>query len=406
MSSLRQRKWNVTKHLNAISFFAAATVTTLLAACTGSTGGPPPPPITSQSSSTLPPESPSPLPDAIATATSTVATIHHDDTVLCNTTAGIPGKGLFSGTITISRWVSPKAPPETIYSLSLDRSFPGWTGGGASCQGAATWSADFSKLLVSGTPPNASSSHIAVVDLRTGTVRDLTAPRQRTGFSAPVLNETDPQFLSDTPSDRVTFGSNVVAFLGSGALSELDLRSPEVLKPLKTTVVAGQKVLPGHPEYLMNDIPITVDYNKASPDGSFLVDQGSSVASIAPAAHIDKVRNVTCSNVDPYMDSSIIGWADSMHAILVGHSVAKGDSAVDLVTVGLAFRCKSLIPATDKEISEIRLSPDRSLIFFTADGPDGPHVYSVPTTGKPREPTPDSYPLLPSETWFYYAGNY
>lgn len=393
------------RHLDATRVCGAVVIAALLTACGGSTGRLSASPQTSPANSTVHPESRSATKGPDAKTISAAGKILPGDTVLCRKTDLIPGGGLFSGTITISRWVSADVPPEDIYSLSLDRSFPGWTGEGASCGPPTTWSADFSKKLVSGSPPNASSSHIAVVDLATGTVRDLTEARQQTGFGAAVLNETDPIFLSDTPSDKVTFGSNVVAFMGHGdGLSSLTLQSPTSLKPVTSATTIGQHVLPGHPEYQSNvgDGP----YNRASPDGAFFVPFESSLG-IAPSAHIDQPMTVKCANLEPGVDDQVLGWTDSTHLVIAGRSSASPTSGVvDLVTVGLRLTCESLIPTTDKQISGIEMLPDRSAVFFTAEGPKGAEDYSVPTTGAATQPTPGSYPQMSAETVLYYPGNY
>jgi hypothetical protein len=386
---------------SAMRLCSAMAVVALLTACASSTGNPSAPPGTTLPKSTVP----SVAPDPQTTTQSNASRLLPGDTVLCNATAGIPGAGGFSGTITISRWVSVDVAPEDIYSLSLDTAFAGWTGSGPGCGPPTTWSPDFTKKLVSGVPPGESSSHIAVVDLATGIIQDLTAPRQKTGFGDPVLNETDPIFLSDPPTDKVRFGGNVVAFKSnSDALSSVSLNSPTTVKPVSSSRTIGQVVLPGHPEYQLNytDGP----YNRVSPDGSLFVPFESSIG-ITPAAHIDQPKEVSCANVQPGINEDILGWPDSRHLVIRGQSATDpGSTVVDLVTVESRLECRSLIPPTAKQISRAEMLPDRSAIIFTADGPNGPQDYSVPTTGAASQPTPGNYPQMSAETVIYQPGNY
>ena len=111
--------------------------------------------------------------------------------------------------------------------------------------------------------------------------------------------------------------------------------------------------------------------------------------------------------MNPALSSYMLGWTDSTHAVIGGEGFTNRSDVADLVTVGSTLTCSSLIPATEKRISSLEMAPDRSAVFFTALGPSGAQVYSVPTNGAVTEPKPGTYPRIAGPTpTVYYPGNY
>ena len=153
-----------------------------------------------------------------------------------------------TGSITVSKLVAGASSPEPVYTLSLNQVMAGWTNadGTWGCTSGTSWSPDFSKLLVSAKPPGASGNHIAVINLRDGSLTDLTQPRQKSGFSDAVLEERNPRFISDEPTDRVTPGDNTVLFDGNdNRLLQTSLADPSVAKSVKTVLYGGHPIAAG-----------------------------------------------------------------------------------------------------------------------------------------------------------------
>lgn len=91
--------------------------------------------------------------------------------------------------------------------LTFDRSkvLAGWTLEGTVCGSPLKWAPDFSLYLVAGKPPGSDISHVVAVDVKAGTYSDLTAPRQKSGFSDPVLYERDSAIPSYMKPTRFSF---------------------------------------------------------------------------------------------------------------------------------------------------------------------------------------------------------
>jgi hypothetical protein len=327
--------------------------------------------------------------------------IRNGDVVFCdNLGQNVAGIGPIKGKMTIGRLVTVGVAPELVYSLDLGAAMQGWTDGGESgfCRSPLSWSADFSKLLVAGRPPGASSTHIAVFDMATGSLTDLTAPRQKAGFSDVVLWDSKPRFLADSSSDRITFGSNVVSFIENGSPKILRLSNPEIATPAKTVEVHGRTLLAGH---LEQEVDFGDSFhNRASPDGRYIVPVDGSITNFARAVTPDTALPFSCPNMTGgFKLVFLLGWADSRHAVI------SDDEHADLITIGPKLACSSLIPSTAKQISHVLLTPDGKTVMFTAQDANGDRVYSVPVLGTGREPVLATYPP-PSNSTVYYPGNY
>jgi hypothetical protein len=346
--------------------------------------------------------------------TQTVATtVQPGDTVFCKVQGAAPAGVAMAGTVTVSRWVSAIGAAQVVSTIDLQQVLPGWTAQGTVgyCGPPTQWSADFSKLLIFGNPPGSSqgSIHIAIVDTLKGTFQDLTAPRQQTGFSSAVLADTDPQFLSDAVSSKITFGSKKFSFIENGTLMTSDIGDPSKATPVTAADLHGKQVVPGHPEQSMYYGAIGSQYNTVSPDGTLVADPGANNVALAPASRPDSVEEISCPNVQAITGAAVLGWVDSSRPIVGASSLTNpGSAVVDIVSLGpgSAYTCKSLIPDTDKTISNVILSPDSSEIFFTADGPSGPQVYSVASSGSSSEPALSKYPVVPDGVIYYRPGNY
>jgi hypothetical protein len=330
-----------------------------------------------------------------ATAASSLAAIKPGDTILCSE------EGQFNqqtksleATFTISRYVSADTPPETVRKVSVSPLILGWGLPSLGCNNPTSWSPDFTKYLFAGVPPGGAASHIAVIDLAKGTLTDLTAPRQGSGFSDQVLNETDPSFISDTPTDKVTFGSNVVLFKRDNKLFTVDTRAPESDAQLSDT----NGTAPGHPEHDLRQ-GVRSDFRRASPDGAFIADPANE-STIYPAGKTNQAMTPVCPGMEgSFVGGTVLGWADATHAVYWA------GSALGLVTVGDTLECESLLPATDKLLSDFQLLPDGSAVTFTAGGPNGDQVYQVATKLPAGEPMPGKALRLSYDA-LYAPGNY
>jgi hypothetical protein len=327
-------------------------------------------------------------------ASTPLVEIQPGDTILCSE------EGQFNqqtrsldATFTISRYVSVDTPPQIVRKVSISPLILGWDLPSLGCNNPTSWSPDFTKYLFAGIPPGGSASHIAVVDLTKGTLTDLTQLRQGSGFSDEVLYETDPAFVSDTPTDKATFGSNVVVFVRDNKLFTVDIRSPESDSQLRDT----NGTAPGHPEHDLR-LGARSDFRRASPDGAFIADPAIG-STIYPAGKVDQEQTPTCPGMEGSFGGTVLGWADANHAVY------SAGSGLGLVTVADTLECVSLIPPTDKLLSDFQLLPDGSAVTFTAGGPNGDEVYEVSTKLPGREPMRSKALRLTYDTLFA-PGNY
>jgi len=333
----------------------------------------------------------------------TAATIQAGDIVICRVTDEAAGlASAVQGNIAISRYVSNGDTEEGVRSVSLGKIMPGWTGGSPRCGKPNSWSPDFTQYVFTAVPPGGKASHIVLLNLASETITDLTSPRQGTSFSSAVLSDSNPGFISDAPSDRVTFGSNFIVFSENGSdRYSLDVRSPNIASPVAIT----NGIVAGHPESWFLSLSEDSSYGAASPDGMYIT-MGSK---LAPATDPDAGQQVPdCPETEGEYVGAFIGWADAGNAVLV----TGGIQQVELVTPsGGRLGCESLLPRTDKALSDFALSPDRSKIIFTASGPTGDEIYAVKPTIPAPDPTPSTYPrnLWASGvggTTVFYPGNY
>ena len=249
-------------------------------------------------------------------------------------------------------------------------------------------------------PPGAGQEHMIMIDLPTHTLTDLTAARQGSGFSAKVLCDSHPGFISDGPSDKVSFGSNIVLFEEGNVLSTLDVRSPS-----SSTPVAGDP-WEGHPEYWLWN-RITGQNNSVSPDGTYIFNESG----VGLAAEHDPVQIPECTGGNAAdFTGSFLGWTDSTHAVFEN---SKFPHFLGLVTVdGTNLGCESLIPPTERNIRVVRLTPDSQRVILAADGPNGEEVYSVDTALPASEPTvePASHKFSDIQSTgqpvLFFPGNY
>ena len=315
-------------------------------------------------------------------------------TVLCEAAGGV---------ITIFQFKKPSAAPTKLISFSPTQLVPGWKLSYPNCSNPLRWSPDFSMYLVEGVPESGAASHVAVVNIKTGTYTDLTAPRQKSGFSDPVLHESNPRFISDTPTDKFTFGSNIVLIdqlnsVGTDMWITVDRRSPQVSStPMERVAGPRGYLYPGHPEATL-DSQQEFNFRSVSPDGKYLAG-GSAISS---AADFSKQSVISCSDINP-VTASILGWADSTHVI-------ESDGRwADLVMVG-TNECTPIIPQTGKSITIQGLSDDGSTLYFDASaaiGASGSQTYAIPIDKPGAEPAKvDSNVPRTGLHSLYARGNY
>ena len=200
--------------------------------------------------------------------------IQPDDTVICRQL--LDGK-----TMTISRYQPDTDKEELVRSISLgdiNNLQPGWkllVG----CGHSLSWSPDFTKLLVTGRTNQAEQSaqaggfHVFLIDFSQTTITDLTAARQTSGFSAAAaVNDTMPGFVSETATNKVSIGSNMVMFSDNGIPKILNARSPKDVAAADVTPAAIKL----HPEYRLW-LQGGGEFNAVSPDGNYLFERGTGI---------------------------------------------------------------------------------------------------------------------------------
>ena len=275
------------------------------------------------------------------------------------------------------------------------------TGGTVNCNRAG-FSGDFTKLLFSGIPPGQTQLHIGYIDLTNGSVHDLTAPRQGSGFQATLLNEGDPAFLG--PGDgSITFGSDQIEFTDTaGNESVTSLADPAHTSPLTAPQsrhpelsVNGQT---GTPTAVGGFTPAT-DGTPASPyNPSFTLkaQQGPDGTGGPPyvvsfPSSGGAVR-VPCNPPQSSDRSQSLGWADDSRLV-----IESGQDFADAVFVAtvdphtLKIQCSAnLLPSNNRQPSYLTLSLDKSAVLFSAN--DGTS-YRLPLIGGDPLPTSPQMPL-------------
>lgn len=297
--------------------------------------------------------------------------------------------------------------------VSLPLPIPGWnttsrdgedTGPGCDRN---QWSGDLKRLVFSGLPEGSTASHVALMDVSTQAITDLTASRQGQGFSAKVLDESYPHFLG-TGGNRVNVGNNQVFAMSNGGAERegliFDLSQPSKVRhvpvKLQTSIDGDGFYGPvGHSELQVdsgfqpgqgNPRPL------ANPDGSLIAWGGY----VAQPAHAEERVQINCP---PLSSSYPLGWVDARHLAVASNA---GNGSAALVTLsgqGRVQACTSLLPPTDKIISGQLLSLDGTRLSFSTEGSSGQQVYVVPTSGRlPGEPVPGTADGLPEGTlvWF------
>lgn len=295
------------------------------------------------------------------------------------------------------------------------------------CSARRTYSTDFSAALVTiEDPGDPQLHHIAVVDLATGAVTDLTQPRVTAGsFSATPLDEFSPGFLGGGGSP-LSFGSDQVAFFRAAAEGPrvTKVSDPSADDPLDVGVpFAASPDRSDHAVCLFRDVAghsemLTVGaffgayrvadggcggVGVANPGGTLLLGDGS----VWPAGTLPESSPYEQCSSDTYQDHELqaIGWVDRDRIGLFGavRFDAQGQRSLSgtfiVATVGadgaVASCTDNLIPDNPNDLSSAmkpaeflpaRLRIDGSAVEFSAVGPDGDvKRYSLPISG--GEPT-------------------
>ena len=278
-----------------------------------------------------------------------------------------------------------------IYDHTLE--LPGWDGNGLDVDGnyfehlVEPFSADFSQVVFAGQPYGAAAKHIGRLDLLTGDVVDMTAARQGTGFSDPVLCEDAPGYVFQT-SPAAGSGSDTLVFrarsgaLGGNAWCFGDRFLSSVSNPRQVAQIDEQ------PSYWWTR-------KDASEDGRYLFgyDEATGVDGFHAADGSQHVE-VDCVPDGDYGENELLlGWVGPRTVAL---EVSEVDWRTATILPDGRVECAGGIPATDKEISDVELSFDSKAILFSAEGTSGTEQYRQPVTG--GEPVQASYEPLPEDT--------
>ena len=287
-----------------------------------------------------------------------------------------------------------------VYSTTIEGGLlRGWTSVRPYGDHRTDFSADFSKVLVVGTPPGFTHDHVGVVDLLTGTVTDLTAPRQGKGFSDPVLCEESPEFVPSTIGVG-GFGSDLVLLSsgnGGGGVAtggcprDHDLIVP-VSDPSKATIV----------DYSGAQAPFPPGYRERhpagmiSPDGRFMLGKsdrgnGGSLQVLATGKVVDPP--VDCFKQPNSNIVDIQGWIGPQTYVAALYR----DYRIVSVAADGTQTCSGGLPATDKEVTKPTLTFDRTGVVFTVPGPSGTEEYRQPVTG--GEPVLFPFDQQLTDTW-------
>ena len=287
-----------------------------------------------------------------------------------------------------------------LYDHTLD--LPGWESVVLEADGryydhlVQPFSGDFSQALFHGTPSsNSAGRHIGRLDLVTGEVVDLTAPRQGTGFSEAVLCEESAGYVFQT-SPTAGSGSDTVVFLAregtlNGAWCFGDRFTTSVSNPSQVSAAANALDYPWSREDASEDGRYLLGYQPGTGDESgvfgFHAADGSSKVPVDCVPDGEDGRN-----------ESLLGWVGP-RTVVLGVS-GSDDSAYDWRTATLTadgrVECGGGLPPTSKDISEITLGFDGSAVLFAAEGPNGIEQWRQPIAG--GDPVRATYDALPEDS--------
>ena len=229
--------------------------------------------------------------------------------------------------------------------------------------------------------------HAMVADLTTGSVRDVSAEREGSGFSASALAEGEPRFLAD---GRLA----VASMSGTYEYRGFDLNDPTNESPVSAAELGFESwdawLAWGRDMYLRR----TNDGSKVITVGNFPNPSKTRVIKMG----VNSGFAVTNENWEETSTTQIpmeFGvWVNDDQLIasyLDGLGIMQPESDRSLTPV-LDF-----LPESDNYIYDVRLSPDGTKVYFFADGATAAGVYSVPAnSGGPTEPTVEnSFPADP-----------
>jgi hypothetical protein len=291
---------------------------------------------------------------------------------------------------------------------------PGWHGPSVGlwapfgCGPRRRWSADFSKVLVSGIPAGGAANHIGVYDIRSGRVTDLTAIRQKSGFSAPNFEEGGAEFLGPG-GPSIVYGSDAITFTRAGQVYETSLSNPSQEVPITETsysayAAPGLEVFGDHYEQEisggrtlgLNGAPL------ANPNGTLVAATKTFDGPIAwAAADPGGLRDIKCFERH---GGGVLGWRDSSHLVVAEvegfqNDLEAGDVALATIAPdGSLVSCKRILPPTEKRIANPYLSLDETRVLFTLENVAGAEPYGVSIEGEGvSNPAPTAPELNPAK---------
>lgn len=283
----------------------------------------------------------------------------------------------------------------TVYSVNVPNALQavGLEGGYISdCSSRAQFNQDFSAMILVGDLADTGTDHAVHLDLRSGKATDLTAPRQRSGFSGGEALEESP-LMFEPAGVGLVVGSRVVVSSGTQMLL-VDPANP-----------AGAQPAPlGYDAYDdLRSFASGIDYcddchhgrSILSPDGRFRLSDGSGAPGyIARVGTNDEAARL------PYECSGFPeGWRDAHTAVV------SGDDNYYLVPVddnGTPGACTPIFPAADRDFTFARLRLDGQALYVTVAGASGDEHYVADLANPGAEPAPQQPRLVMEANWRIY----
>jgi hypothetical protein len=261
----------------------------------------------------------------------------------------------------------------------LTDELPGWQDVAIEVRLRGTFSADFSRVLFTGRRSPDGSRHVGVLDLATGKAVDLTAPRQGSGFTDPVLCESQPVFAGAVSGTLGLTGTVVVEDscerYRDGSELAIDPADPSSAQPITEEQADAMRssaslaantdgswgiIAPADRRYYQGEpFPLMRSADGRVLDAACLFDQGGSVS-------VERVW-----------------WTGPRTAVAI---LEEGDFRVLTIEGEASLGCSGGIPASDRNVFGTVLSFDLSRVLFRADGPDGTESYAVSLSTGAIEP--------------------
>jgi hypothetical protein len=262
------------------------------------------------------------------------------------------------------------------------------------CTLRSRWSDDLRRYAVSFTLPGVDGTHVGYVDMVTGHVVDVTAPRVAEGFGAVPAFDEEPMFFAPS-TDVVRFPGDQILARGSGTSGEsewhvISVENPtEVIRWSDTPSARAQvrePFLPADDKRYDVTGPISSDGRFEAFSSSGALGSGDAYVAGFGGAPLHRITDSPCGAYE----AVVLGWQNASTVVFWNfgsNGNAPGTIKALRVADGVPGTCEDLLPSHTKRITSVRLRPDGQAILIKLEGDNEPW-YEEDLTKPGSDPVP------------------